>query len=930
MSGLGLDPGSAKAAIRQCLMDGERESISAKTDASQGVLPSAVLRDDAYAPTLETEAPLLPFGVGGPWPPEARVGSLIGARRMPLALAMAALERDRTLPRTPQPVESGKWTWTSVAHVYEQNSKHELLSTLVRRTADAVALSRSAPIAIAVANELPLLEQTAIVGRLGGLVRLVWRCMAAGLARSFADATPRAPLGRQPLADGMDVLHVHVGTDGFEATRFKYLRSRGKYGPLLMVPARSRPSEHNTRSRPFLGLQLCAHAHWARLGDDDAVWSAMFGSRDPLGCPSQSVQRLRTSSLPSSDVRAGWARALQGSTWSEERALREIDTWVVNVESLIATAPGGPPALVLLTGDYAQLQVSDSSSQVLTAPLRRLRKLCDRMKVACEVLGPDGLSSGAAIFASRRARGWATFLDELPSVEIVVQTPAGPAWKKLLEAKHYDAGAPVVVTLDHFSLNAGEKHVELPVYVDEFGPDTPHVLRTRVDFRQATSKQTSAEVVVEVEAATGLPVVRAAIHGEVDETAEVDWANDHEKAFTGLRKAEYLDRLPRTFPPIQERFSALWWVQGGKYKTVKLPMSDGREYTGEALGERLVTLFPGVEPRFAAALKGFNRLAAKKEWNPAIGKWIAPTDLEGRNSNSKTLDAASEILFKAVFRKWNDPKLSNTAGRALASLCWRDQKWVEHLMLQCPHVEDLKELHYVIAGLGACTHREEDMARAIHAFAQRLHEKVHVAKATYKQPVGIHTLRAMGNLLAHRPDALKLVRDKVATQLAEDITEFIELTLEHGKFMQKFQAALRALVYMTRRRSYQDGFLPVDSTAFRRAVSCCAKVYIATRLAAEATRWAPNKTKLIEGYKEDLKALRLPGGKSGAGAHEATCRVIDGVDMSRIKLEDTQFPTSPEKLLALLVQVVEYIEGRGTGILVMGDEDEDDDDGDGG
>jgi hypothetical protein len=606
--------------------------------------------------------------------------------------------------------------------------------------------------------------------------------------------------------------------------------------------------------------------------------------------------------------------------------MREIEDWSRDVEGLLRESSDGQPALALLTGDFADVEPSASNCKVLTAPVRAVRSVCERLKIPCKSLGPEGISIGAALFASRRARGWATFLDELPSVEIVVQTPAGAAWKTLVESKHYDAGAPLVVSLDQFWLNAGEKHVELPVYVDEFGPDTPNVLRTRVDFNQATSRRTSAEVVVEVEAATGLPVVRAAIRGDVDEIAEVDWANDHERAFTGLRKAEYLAQLPRTFPPIEERIDGLWWVHGGKYKTVKLPLPDGREYTGETLGARLVALEPGPEKRFAAALKAFSRLAAKREWHAGLKKWIAATDAEGRNAQSETLDATVGILFKSVFRKWSQGSLSNTAGRALAALCWRDPKWTDHLVQQCIHVDELKELHYVIAGLGSCVHREEDMARAVHALARRLHEKVNVAKAARKQPVGIHTLRAMGNLFAHRPDALKQVKNEVATQLADDITAFIELTLELGKFMQKFQAALRALVFLTRRRSYQDGFLPVDSDAFRRAVSCCAKVYIAARLSAEGAMWGASQSKIVEGYKADLKALRLPGRKDGVGAHEATCRVIDAVDMSRVRMDGTKFPVNPEKLLQLLVQVVEYIEGRGTGILVMEDDAGDDDD----
>jgi uncharacterized membrane protein YgcG len=59
---------------------------------------------------------------------------------------------------------------------------------------------------------------------------------------------------------------------------------------------------------------------------------------------------------------------------------------------------------------------------------------------------------------------------------------------------------------------------------------------------------------------------------------------------------------------------------------------------------------------------------------------------------------------------------------------------------------------------------------------------------------------------------------------------------------------------------------------------------------------------------------------------DATCAIIDSVGMSELKFARKQYPSNPAKLLALLVQVIEYIEGRGTGILVIDESD----DGDGG
>ena len=928
MSGIGIDPGSSRAALGHCDLEDGIESVAVESRGD--LLPSAaLLDDDAFTISLETAFPLVPLGVGGIWPPEAQSSPLVGARRLPLALALATLER----PSQAHSAASGpaKWGWPRTAGFEEVPVGQEQVATLMRRAIGRFADNRGVPLALAVPNALPLFEQTLLLGRLGRNVRLIWRCMAAGLHRAQLQLQGSGRAAGLPIGPGARVLHVHLGLDGFEATSFSYARHRTEVGPELLVPLRSRPRADRCVSvaRPFLGLQLCGHVHWTHTPDTDALWTSMFASPSPLKVAKPGIVRARQPDVVAGDHRAGWPNVLEGARWQRRHAEEEIERWVGEVRSLIGTGGDDRPHLVILTGDFAHAEDTSAIDELLSRPAKMVWALAQGAKLPVERLAPGAIALGAALYASRRARRWATYLDELPPVEIVVQSSDGARWKHLLTEPHYDAGAPVEVRLDNFSLNPGERQLLLPVYVHELGEDTPDVLEAKVEFTHATAARTAAEVVVEVEAATGLPVVRATVGGAVNQTAEVDWANPCEDARTRKTKLAYLDGLPRAFPPIEERVAGDWWVRGGKYKTVTLPAPDGNEYTGEALGVRLVALFPGAEIRFAPALKGFLRLAVKRDWDSAKLWWVAPTDGAGCNGASRSLEAAAAVLNKSVLHDWSKPSLSNTAGRALAALCWRGKEWIAHLMDNCADVRQMKELHYVIAGLGSCIHVEADMGRAIHALAMRLHEKVNVAQATRKQPVGLHTLKAMGNLFAHRPEALKCVRDDLATRLAEDITQFIELTLEHGKFMQKFQSALRALVYLTRRRAYQDGFLPVDSIAFRRAVSCCAKVYVAVRLDAEGVAWASASNKLVSGYKSDLKALYVPGRAARGRAHDSTCRIIDGVDMSRVRVDGTKFPNNPDKLLTLLVQVVEYIEGRGTGILVIDDTEDDDGDSDG-
>jgi hypothetical protein len=924
MSGIGIDPGSSRASLGRCDLEDGIESIAVESRGD--LLPSAAIRDDdAFTISLETAFPLVPLGVGGIWPPEAQSSPLVGARRLPLALALATLER----PSQTHSAARGpaKWGWPRTARFEEAPVGQELVATLMRRAIGRFADDRSVPLALAVPNTLPLFEQTLLLGRLGRNVRLIWRCMAAGLHRAQLQSQGSGRAAGLPIGPGARVLHVHLGLDGFEATRFSYARHQTEVGPELLVPSRSRPRADRCVSvtRPFLGLQLCGHVHWTHTPDTDALWTSMFASPSPLKAAKPGIVRSRQPDIVAGDQRAGWPNVLKGALWQRQHAEAEIAAWIDQVRPLIGAGGDDRPHLVLLTGDFAHAEDTSEVDELLSRPAKMVWALAQGAKLPVERLAPGAIAMGAALYASRRARRWATYLDELPPVEIVVQSSDGARWKHLLTEPHYDAGAPVEVRLDNFSLNPGERQLLLPVYVHEFGEDTPDVLATKVEFKHATAARTAAEVVVEVEAATGLPVVRATVGGAVNESAEVDWANDRESARTSKTKSEYLDGLPRAFPPIEERVAGDWWVKGGRFRVARVPLLGNGDWTGEQLAERLPQLYAGSTARFAECLDAFLKLAKKRELKPDRARLIAATSAEGVNPDSRCLNDAMKLLLRSVLREWSGQTISNKSGNALAALCCREKAWIDHLLGESAAIQRVNENDYRIAGLGSCVFEEADMARAVGALALRLHTKLSAAAQSGGQPVGNGTLTALGNLLSLRADALRGISDWRANQLAEDVSHFIARTLAGGGFKTKFQSCLRTMVYLTRRRKYQADFLSADSQAFKRIVRSCARVYIATRLETSRSNAA-----ILDAVKRDLKELKRESRARNGRATDATCAIIDSVDMSDLKFANNQYPSNPAKLLELLVQVIEYIEGRGTGILVIDESDDGDGDDDGG
>jgi hypothetical protein len=937
MSAIGIDSGSIRAPAMRCAASGASEKCLPLTE-EVGYLPSAAILTDSGAPSLEWTSPLSPHGVGGEWPPEAMVGEAIGARRIPLALALASLEvpfeSDESARKAKVEDQArSRWKWPSFSRALDRELKTESSSVLIRRSLQQLGAKEGAPVALAIPNALPLLAQTSLLGPASGRVRLIWRCMAAGLGytSSFRGKPPAEWPAPMP---GQGVLHVHLGLDGFEATIFSFREHQEKAGPSLIVPARRRAAMANTVSQPSLGLELLMNALRGRgVTTAEAMWETAFGS--PLG-PVLDAPSARQSG--GAVVLGAGGRKAGAEDWPMWHPLRDgvrtlgnelqsrADDWVNEVNRLIELASESRPSLAILTGEFWGTRWGNESLSRVTAEMRlALVKLTQRHGLRL-VHAPDLVARGAAIFGSRRERGWATYLDELPTVEILVNRGGEPEWNTVLSSGYCDAGVQTTISREGYRLAAGELHIELPVYVDEFGPDTADVLRCKVDFERATTSETGATLQVEVRSASGLPVVRAIVHGDVSQVAEVDWERDQAIAHTGSRKQEYIDALPRAFPPLERREAGAWWVDGGRYRVYR---EGSRTFTGEQLGRGLVGYQRHDPEVLLAIVRALYGLARKREFNPETGVWIGSTDLAGHNPYSAGISDVADRLWSLVGQKsrGTPAKISETAGRALAWLFCRDRDWVEHVLSHTAEIEKIKETHYSIVAMGHCIHREREVSRAIGALARRLRFRIVQAQITATEPKGIATFRALGTMFALQPDCLRTIDERVANQLASDVSTFIHMLLHGGgRFMQKFQAALRTLVFLTRRRAYQSGFLSPGSEAFNRAVGCVALVYVHARLDAECPSVVgAARIRRIDELKDDLKLLKIPGAGSAGEALSDTCKVIDDVDAAGWRPDNAKFPVNPRKLLQLLIQVTQYIEGRGTGILLPPPDDDEED-----
>lgn len=530
--------------------------------------------------------------------------------------------------------------------------------------------------------------------------------------------------------------------------------------------------------------------------------------------------------------------------------------------------------------------------------------------------GPRAVAEGAALFALRQRRGWATYMDQLPQVRLVVRREGEPAWKEIFEGRHYDAGKPHHNQLGGFSVVGGERTLKLAASVEGFGT----VRETCLEFDELTSSDVDVVVDVEIQAASGLPVVTATVQQAGVGSAILHWDTATD---TGLGESDYLHRLPKAYPPLECRVVGAWWVKHERRRRVFFA---SQYRVGEEMAELLVT---GVVHRrldLESYLAELLKLARVRVFDRESRVWTAATDLDGSNPDSPTMEALQSKLLEIVERE-PDSRLAERSARILAWLHCTVDSFVLQALARVERAVTMPENSPWILALGECLRDREKLSKGVGLLAAILHRRV--KEQSVGAPRGMRTLHALGSVFAMRAEATADLSDGQAEVLADDIAEFLRRTVEYGRGLnQKFRIALRAFVFLLRRRVHSPGFLPAGSPAFERVARVCAFVYIALQLKRRALleRRLGHEERICNA-KSDARHLRRSDGASVAPATIAMQRIIDGLDPDEWPRGREIDAKGVDALQDLLVQVIYYLEGRGSGLLVF-DHDEEEDESD--
>jgi hypothetical protein len=874
-----MDLGTPGGQISTCKAIGFDEQISTFHEPDRAVLPSALHLDDKGGAQLEHNLPLRPLGTGEAWPPEAWVCQEWGSRRLPLALGMAWLE-------------SGKedaWLIPRLATPRAPETSRRAISRGMREALQNWARSQDAGIALAIPSGLSLQYQSAVSTAPGARhpVRLLWRSVAAVIGELGPHSQEMD--GLPQWQDGTRLLHVHLGLDGFEASSLEIRRYQGDEGPELQVPVRL-SSSSLALSNPLLGIQRAA-----RLleGQNLGLWGGLFTSPCPLS-DSSIHQALPPHALP-------WAEAFAHAD----------DQWDAHLRRTLERAQSLNIRHVLLSGEFAQpdswMALSgDTTHDTIPATLRR-------RGFSVRIAQRAAISRGSALFLSRRARGWATYLDKLPKVELLVLAGANPEWRSLFGDEYHDAGKPKRIALPEWGrIPPGQDTVTLPVIVENFGS----VRESSLKFGEAPQEHLSVDLGVEIEVASGLPIVTATIPRLAHASVQLDWAS---AADLGKTKEQYLEALPKRYPPIEPRYDDNSWTRGiniadrpvlvhWNFQTLTIEAACRTYLEGQLSAVRRAEL--AKEMIKPLRIRILHTVAGQRAW-------FACTDLDGRNSSSQhcgpfqsallnSYHAAESKFRETILRILGYTRFRSPACEALAS---RVAEEIGGAPLNDPLFMFVSE----------CTYDVRLQGRALASLVRRLDYETDEARERGVTPKGEAVLKAIGSLLACNPDSTKLLTDAEREALADTVTWFMALSLKAGDGLnQKFRLSMKALVFMLRAREYQANFMDPTWPAFERAIkSCCIAGLIIHMKSAEQRRVPADRR--LDGAKSALKHSLTATEQGAAGANEETLHTID-----RLTLRDFRFPLpdvgKPDELYRLILDVILYIEGRGSGIIMVDDD----------
>lgn len=840
---LALDLAVEKAYVtrRKGLDDVPQDGLAGRI----AIPPSAILPRLSGEPIRsDLTWPPHPRGSGDTWPPEAAVDSQCGAGRVPAAYAWQMLR------------SAGRWEWRPERQSVEAA---ECLAAVLRDLqVSQPGIGSSSPITVIVPNTLQETEQQDLIdaARAEGVnAKLLWRPIAAAL--SWCEREYRA-LMAMPMRDGESLgslLVLHLGLDSFELTAVDIIPVRA-HNRFFLLPARHRPDyQHDSvASFGFPALLTFSIACLGTIGfqEDQAVlWRLLWCSpwlNDVIRYLSKPVadkERLAGLNgrldLSPEQVDEFWRRSLEGvgtqaaaviasligGDHLPQFSMRGYQEW--------CRYHSGQPSERHFVGAIATgpLATSPSSGGMhLGASL--LRKLVGNdVPVLLEGKDlPHGIASqGGAIYAARLQAGLPTYLDTLPRLQLVVKHNGEPTWIDLLDEEHrFVEGGRVwkrKEEVENLEIPPNSTELTLAVHHEEY----KNVREVTTALPNCVDRKERVRLAVAMEPAQGNAHVEV-----LPETSglfglkrvSVNWRrmtvfkDEHGKVKT---PDEYLKFLPRIFPDLSPRSSSPARLASAKDVLSRfLNHVDSRGFG------------PAAELLLSAVID------ALKQKDPTY----YPLDATAIGSDGTSDSVVREFVNVAVARlKKGAPKRTEESLVRALGYTATDDRWFHKYLVTA--LEDRKARlcnyqdigQHVLTGCGWCLRDPNHIA----AFARNMSQRIDVSLTN----VNIW-LKAMCEILRYRVDATRDIDSLTAESITKRVLEVFENERIKGNGQYKFRHACLVIVYLLRRRCYEDGYLEPSSNLAQEAKD-------AFRRAIDAHR--KGRLSLVQGAVDLAKALKL-------------------------------------------------------------------------
>jgi hypothetical protein len=786
--------------------------------------PPAILFDphrragSRFLDILETEgAPI--FGTGVDWPPEASLDHGGTSLRIPLVLALTQAIQIKMQEKAP--------TWPLRREYLDSPpAAVEITDAVGFYTLRALERLKSRPtsdverVILAVPNCSTSDAMSRILRGTTGRLRLIWRPVATLLGALASDKQEVSKLGKDDF-----VLVLHLGLDGFEATLLHVHEHCGMKGPTIRVPARPRFIDgKNNISDSSLGV-----LRWTRdctAGSRNMKFGE-FWSR----CWATSVNTKTVPFQINHELVGPWdtgensyqENALQPfkKFWTSD--LKQLYTGKANqfLQSAHKMMNDYSPKVVILSGSF--VHSGDEFIQALTL---------NNEKKFQVILDPVAVESGAALFGWREKSQWATYLDHLSQIELCVEEgdEGTSKWFPLVEKGWVDAGLQFRNKRGGFRLRAGSKELKLAVTLE--GELHVREASGRVEISDLKSaNDIPLDIHVEVQAATGHPVVTA--RGEVGIPPVVlDWA---EAKSTDKTPQEYLDALPRSYPPLEPLHAAPWWSRPTQWHTQKW----------EARDVSLLDYITNINKRMTSRtnlrtdwLESVRKEIIKRKWNGQA--WDAICDLSGNpRSQPEVLDVFRQHVWEKLKEDWLDPKIIITEKsgliKILAFSCFQDSAFEKRVVsellkkkkLDSQSSNDPRKPGPWMYAVGNAVKKSENARIAISILVRSIHFRLEVAENTEtKLSVVNDPLKQLSWLLAHRSDATRDLSTEEAMSAVDAFMGCAKQLYKEGNVKIMFRWAIRCLALILRRRNFDSNFLSPESEEANVILKFCAQVYV--------------------------------------------------------------------------------------------------------